>query len=161
MRFGRISPVVALTVGALAIAGCGGSSGGTGTSASASGPTLTPQQWETKVKGISSELSAAFAPLKTQGKSADTWFTLADKLKQIHSEVAGIKAPPVAVGLTSAISNGLAPLPGEATTIGNDFKAGNQSQARTDAVTLEHSLLNLLSKIATALLKLKGGGTTT
>lgn len=158
MRFGRLSPALALTVGALAIAGCGGSSGG-GTTAS--GATLTPKQWESRVEAISSQLSAAFAPIKTQGKNSSTWFTLASKLRQINTEVAGIKAPPVAVGLTSAIASGLAPLPGEATTIGNDLKSGNQTQARKDAVALEQSLFSLLSKISTALLKLRGGGTTT
>ncbi len=159
-RFVRLSPALALSVGALAVAGCGGSSGGTGTSAS-SGATLTPKQWESKVESISSQLSAAFEPIKTQGKNSSTWFTLASKLKQINSEVAAIKPPPVAAGLTAAISSGLAPLPGEATTIGNDLKSGNEAQARKDAVTLERSLFSLLSKISTALLKLKGGGTTT
>lgn len=166
MRFGRLSPALALAVGALAIAGCGGSSGGsnaggTGTSASSSGATLTPKQWETKVEGISSQLSAAFAPVKTEGHSAATWFALSTKLKQINAQVATIKPPPVATGLTAAIASGLAPLPQEAQSIGNDLKSGNQTQARTDAVTLERSLFSLLSKISTALLKLRGGGTTT
>jgi hypothetical protein len=156
MRFGRLSPALALSAGALAVAGCGGSSGGAGTSAR-----LTPKQWEARVEAISSQLSAAFAPIKTQGKNPSTWFTLSSKLKQINTEVAGIKSPPVAVGLTSAISSGLAPLPGEATMIGTDLKNRNQQQARKDAVALEQSLFSLLSKISTALLKLKGGGTTT
>jgi hypothetical protein len=165
MRFGRMSPALALAVGALAIAGCGGGSsggsGGTGTSASSTGATLTPKQWETKVEGISTQLSAAFAPIKTQGHSPATWFALSTKLKQINSQVATIKPPPVAAGLTAAIVSGLAPLPQESETIGNDLKSGNQTQARSDAVTLEKSLFKLLSDISTALLKLKGGGTTT
>lgn len=165
MRFGRITPALALVVGALAIAGCGGSSsggsGGTGTTATATGATLTPKQWETKVEGISSQLSAAFAPIKTNGHDPNTWFTLSSKLKQINAQIAAIKPPPIAAGLTSAIGSGLAPLPGEATTIGNDLKAGNKTQAQKDAVTLERSLFSLLSKISSALLKLKGGGTTT
>ena len=162
MRYGRFSPALALTIGALAIVGCGGSSGGSGTGTNAgSGATLTPKQWEAKVQAISSQLSAAFAPIKTQGHSASAWFTLATQLKQINSEVATIKAPPVAVGLTSAIASGLSPLPTEATTIGNDLKSNNKTQARSDAVTLERSLFALLSKIANALLKLKSGGTTT
>jgi hypothetical protein len=167
MRFGRVSPALALAVGALAIAGCGGGSSGgsgstgTGTSASATGATLTPKQWEAKVEGISTELSAAFAPIKTQGHSPETWFTLSNQLKQINSDVATIKPPPVAAGLTSAIAAGLAPLPQQAEAIGNDLKSGNQTQARADAVTLEKSLFKLLSDISSALLKLKGGGTTT
>jgi hypothetical protein len=163
-RFGRLSPALALTVGAVAIAGCGGSSGGhpgTGTGASSSGATLTPKQWETKVEGISSQLSAAFAPVKTEGHSPATWFTLSMKLKQINSEVAAIKPPPLAVGLTAAIASGLAPLPQESQAIGNDLKSGNQTKAKNDALTLERSLFALLSKISTALLKLKGGGTST
>jgi hypothetical protein len=168
MRFLRVSPALALTVGALAIAGCGSSSsGGTGTSGasgsttgSTSGATLTPKQWETQIQGISSQLSAAFAPVKTQGKSPDTWFTLATKLKQISTKVSAIKAPPVAAGLTAAIASGLSPLANESTTIGNDLKKGDQTQAKQDAVTLEKSLFSLLSKISTALLKLKGGTTT-
>lgn len=163
MRFGRMTPALALTVGGLAIAGCGGSSSspGTGTGAGGSGATLTPKQWETKVEGISSQLSAAFAPIKTQGHSAATWFALATTVKQINSEVASIKPPPIAVGLTAAIASGLAPLPQESQTIGNDLKSGNQAQAKNDAVTLERSLFLLLSKISNALLKLKGGGTST
>ena len=166
MRFGRMSPALALVVGALAIAGCGGSSsgggsGGTGTNASGSGATLTPKQWEAKVEGISSQLSAAFAPIKTQGHSPATWFALSTKLKQINSEMGTIKAPAVAVGLTAAIASGLAPLPTESESIGNDLKSGNQTAARSDAVKLEKSLFALLSKISSALLKLKGGGTST
>jgi hypothetical protein len=160
MRFGRISPALALAVGALAIAGCGGSSGGAGTGAS-SGGTLTPKQWETKVESISSQLSAAFAPIKTSGRSPGTWFTLSTKLKQINSEIAGVKAPPIATGLTAAIASGLAPLPSESTSIGNDLQSGNKTKAQQDAVTLERSLFQLLSKISNALLKLKSGGTTT
>jgi hypothetical protein len=157
MRFGRTSAALMWVGGALAIAGCGGSSGGTGTNSG----TLTPKQWESRVEAISSQLSAAFAPIRTQGKNSGTWFVLATKLRHINAEVATIKAPPVAVGLTSAISSGLAPLPGEATRIGTDLKTGDQKQARTDAVALERSLFTLLNKISQALLKLKGVGTTT
>jgi hypothetical protein len=167
MRFARVSPALALTVGALAIAGCGGSSGGgtgtsgaTGTTGGATGATLTPAQWKTQVQGISSQLSAAFAPIKTQGKTPGAWFTLAGKLKQIDTKVAAIKAPPIAVGVTAAIASGLQPLSAEATTIGNDLKSNNTAQAKQDAVTLEKSLFSLLSKMSTALLKLKGGTTT-
>lgn len=164
MRFARVSPALALTVGALAIAGCGGSSNHAGTSGSttgsASGATLTPAQWKAQVQAISGQLSAAFAPIKTQGKSPDAWFTLAGKLKQINTKVAAIKPPPVAAGVTSAIASGLQPLPGEATTIGNDLKNNDTNQAKKDAITLEKSLFSLLSKISAALLKLKGGTTT-
>lgn len=163
MRFARVSPALALTVGALAIAGCGGSSNNAATSGSttgASGATLTPAQWKTQVQAISGQLSAAFAPIKTQGKNPDAWFTLASKLKQINTKIAAIKPPPIAVGVTQAISSGLQPLPGEATTIGNDLKNNNTNQAKQDAVTLEKSLFSLLSKISAALLKLKGGTTT-
>jgi hypothetical protein len=166
MRFARVSPALALTVGVLAIAGCGGSSnnagtsGGAGSTSGASGATLTPSQWKSEVQSISGQLSAAFAPIKTQGKSPQAWFTLASKLKQINTRIAGIKPPPIAAGVTSAIASGLQPLPGEATTIGNDLKNNNQNQAKQDAVTLEKSLFSLLSKISAALLKLKGGTTT-
>src|ERR1700720_3607664 len=102
MRFARVSPALALTVGALAVAGCGGSSGGgtgtTGTTGGATGATLTPAQWKSQVQAISGQLSAAFAPIKTQGKTPDAWFTLATKLKQINTKIAAIKAPPIAVG---------------------------------------------------------------
>ena len=137
-----------------------GSSGSTGTTGGATGATLTPKAWETKVQGISSQLSAAFAPIKTNGHSASTWFTLASKLKQIQGQVSAIKPPPVAAGVTAAIDSGLTPLSGEATTIGNDLKSGNETQAKSDAVKLERSLLSLLTKISTALLKLKGGTST-
>ena len=167
MRFARVSPALALTVGALAVAGCGSSSGGgtgtsgaTGTTGGATGATLTPAQWKTQVQAISGQLSAAFAPIQTQGKSPDAWFTLATKLKQINTKIAAIKAPTIAVGVTAAIASGLQPLPGEATTIGNDLKSNNTTQAKQDAVTLEKSLFTLLSKISNALLKLKGGTTT-
>jgi hypothetical protein len=167
MRFVRVSSALALTVGALALAGCGGgsSSGSTGTTGTtgggtASGATLTPAQWKTQVQGISNQLKAAFAPLKTNGKSPDTWFTLASNLKKISTKVAAIKAPAVAAPLTAAIASGISPLSGEATTIGNDLKSGNQSQAKQDAVTFEKSLIGLLSKISQALLKLKPGTTT-
>lgn len=167
MRFARVSPALALTVGALAIAGCGGSSNNAGTSGapgstagSASGATLTPSQWKSQVQAISGQLSAAFAPIKTQGKNPDAWFTLASKLKQINTRIAAIKPPPIAAGVTQAISSGLQPLPGEATTIGNDLKNNDTNQAKQDAVTLEKSLFSLLSKISAALLKLKGGTTT-
>jgi ABC-type glycerol-3-phosphate transport system substrate-binding protein len=161
MRFARVSPALALTVGALAIAGCGGSSSSPGTSSTpgsttGSGATLTPNQWKTQVQAISGQLSAAFAPIKTQGRSPDAWFTLADKLKAINAKIAAIKPPPIAAGVTSAISSGLQPLPDEATTIGNDLKNNDQTQAKKDAVTLEKSLFSLLSKISNALLKLKG-----
>jgi hypothetical protein len=165
MRFARVSPALALTVGVLALAGCGGSSGGGSTSGAgsttgASGATLTPAQWKSQIQSLSGQLSAAFAPIKTQGKSPDAWFTLASKLKQINTKIATIKAPTIAVGVTQAIASGLQPLPGEATTIGNDLKANNTNQAKQDAVTLEKSLFSLLSKISNALLKLKGGTTT-
>ncbi|HEY1522528.1 MAG TPA: hypothetical protein VGF70_05900 [Solirubrobacteraceae bacterium] len=167
MRFARVSPALALTVGAVAIAGCGGSSGGGGTSGAsgsttggASGATLTPAQWKTQVQAISGQLSSAFAPIRTEGKSPDAWFTLASKLKQINTKIAAIKPPAIAVGVTNAISSGLQPLPGEATTIGNDLKSNDTTQAKKDAVTLEKSLLSLLSKISHALLKLKGGTST-
>ena len=164
MRFARVSPALALTVGVLAIAGCGGSSGGGSTSGSttgsATGATLTPAQWKTQIQALSGQLSAAFAPIKTQGKSPGAWFTLASKLKQINTKIAAIKAPTIAVGVTQAIASGLQPLPSEATTIGNDLKANNTNQAKQDAVTLEKSLFSLLSKISNALLKLKGGTTT-
>ncbi len=163
MRFARVTPALALTVGALAIAGCGGSSnaGTSGsTTGSPSGPTLTPAQWKAQVQAISGQLSAAFAPIRNQGHSPDAWFTLASKLKQINTKVAAIKAPPIAAGVTAAIASGLQPLPGEATTIGNDLKGNNTNQAKADAVTLEKSLFTLLSKISAALLKLRGGTTT-
>jgi hypothetical protein len=169
MRFARVSPALALTVGALALAGCGGGSsgggGGTGTTGTtgggtASGATLTPAQWKTQVESISTQLKAAFAPLQTNGKDPDTWFTLATNLKKINAKVAAIKAPPVAAPLTAAIASGIAPLSGEATTIGNDLKSGDQTQAKQDAGTLEKSLIGLLSKISNALLKLKPGTTT-
>jgi hypothetical protein len=167
MRFARVSPALALTIGALAIAGCGGSSGGGGTSGAAgsttggaTGATLTPDQWKSQVEAISGQLSAAFAPIKTQGKNPDAWFTLASKLKQINTKIAAIKPPPIAAGVTAAISSGLQPLPGEATTIGNDLKNNDTTQAKTDAVTLEKSLFSLLNKISSALLKLKGGTST-
>lgn len=165
MRFARVSPALALTVGVLAITGCGGSSNKAGTSGAgsttgASGATLTPAQWKNQVQAISGQLSAAFAPIKTQGRSPDAWFTLASKLKQINTKIAAIKPPPIAAGVTSAIASGLQPLPGEATTIGNDLKNNNTNQAKQDAVTLEKSLFSLLSKISAALLKLKGGTTT-
>jgi hypothetical protein len=167
MRFVRVSPALALTIGALAIAGCGGSSGGGGssgtagsTTGSATGATLTPAQWKSQVEAISGQLSAAFAPIKTQGKNPDAWFTLASKLKQINTKIAAIKPPSIAAGVTAAISSGLQPLPGEATTIGNDLKNNDTTQAKTDAVTLEKSLFSLLNKISSALLKLKGGTST-
>jgi hypothetical protein len=167
MRFARVSPALALTVGALAFAGCGSSSGGgSGTGAAgsttggATGATLTPAQWKSQVQAISAQLSAAFTPIKTQGKSPAAWFTLSTKLKQINTKVAAIKAPPVAAGVTAAIASGLQPLPGEATTIGNDLKNSDQTAAQKDAQTLEKSLFSLLSKISNALLKLKGGTTT-
>ncbi len=167
MRFARVGPALALTVGALAIAGCGGSSSSPGTSGApgsttggATGATLTPAQWKAQVQAISGQLSAAFAPIKTQGQNPDAWFTLASKLKQINTKIAAIKAPTIAVGVTNAISSGLQPLPGEATTIGTDLKNHNTPQAKKDAVTLEKSLFSLLSKISNALVKLKGGTTT-
>jgi hypothetical protein len=164
MRFARVSPALALTVGALALAGCGGSSNNAAnsgsTTGSASGATLTPAQWKSQIQAISGQLSAAFAPIKTQGRSPDAWFTLASKLKQINTKIAAIKPPAIAAGVTSAIASGLQPLPGEATTIGNDLKNNNTNQAKQDAVTLEKSLFSLLSKISAALLKLKGGTTT-
>jgi hypothetical protein len=170
MRFRHVSPALALTVGALALAGCGGSSGGGGgtgtsgapgsTTGSATGATLTPAQWKAQIQAISGQLSAAFAPIKTQGKSPDAWFTLASKLKVINTKVAAIKAPPIATGVTAAIATGLQPLPSEATTIGNDLKSNNTAQSKQDSVTLEKSLFSLLSKISNALLKLKGGTTT-
>ena len=167
MRFARVSPALALTVGALALVGCGGSSGGGGTSGGsgsttggATGATLTPDQWKSQVQAISAQLSAAFAPIKTQGKDPQAWFSLASKLKQINTKIAAIKPPPIAVGVTSAISSGLQPLPDEATTIGNDLKNNDENQAKQDAVTLEKSLFSLLSKISNALLKLKGGTST-
>jgi len=166
MRFARVSPALALAVGVLAIAGCGGSSnnagtsGGAGSTTGASGATLTPAQWKSDIQSISGQLSAAFAPIKTEGKNPQAWFTLASKLKQIITRIDAIKPPPIAAGVTSAIASGLQPLPGESTTIGNDLKNNNTNQAKQDAVTLEKSLFSLLSKISAALLKLKGGTTT-
>ncbi len=149
MRFARVSPALALTVGVLAIAGCGSSSGGGSTSGapgsttgSATGATLTPAQWKTQIQALSGQLSAAFAPIKTQGKSPDAWFTLASKLKQINTKIAAIKAPTIAVGVTQAIASGLQPLPSEATTIGNDLKANNTNQAKQDGHAGEEPVLS-------------------
>ncbi|MFL5824007.1 MAG: hypothetical protein ACJ764_11250 [Solirubrobacteraceae bacterium] len=161
-RFRRYAPALVLTIGALAIAGCGGSSGSSGTNGgSASGPTLTPKQWQTKMQAISSELTAAFQPVKTEGSNPQTWFTLAATLKHINSEVAAIKPPAVATDVNAAIASGLAPLPDESTAIGNDLKNQDQAAAKKDALALQRSLFALLRDISTALLKVHGGGGTT
>ena len=168
--FRRWTPAVVLAVGALALAGCGGGSskgsggsggGGTGTTAAPTGAQLTAKQWQAKMQSISSELTAAFQPVKTQGRDPQTWFTLAATLKHINSEVAAINPPDVAKGVNAAIVSGLQPLPDESTAIGNDLKNQDQTAAKKDAVALERSLFALLSKISTALLKVHGGGTST
>jgi hypothetical protein len=168
--FRRITPALVLTIGALALVGCGSSnsSGGggggatSGTNGGGSGSTLTAKEWQAKMQSISSQLTAAFQPVKTNGQDPTTWFTLATTLKHIQSEVASLNPPSVAVGVNDAIASGMQPLSGEATAIGNDLKNHDQNQAKQDATSLERSLLALLSKISQALLKLHGtGGTST
>jgi hypothetical protein len=112
------------------------------------------------MESISSELTSAFEPVKTQGRNPATWFTLATALRHINTEAAAVKPPSVANGVNAAIVSGLAPLPDEAQAIGTDLKNQNENQAKKDAVALERSLLSLLTKISTALLKLHGGTTT-
>jgi hypothetical protein len=112
------------------------------------------------MQSISSDLTSAFQPVRSQGRDPATWFTLAATLRHINSEVASLKPPPVANGVNAAIVSGLAPLPNEAQAIGTDLKNQNQSAAKSDAVALEKSLFSLLNKISAALLKLHGGTTT-
>lgn len=160
-KFRQLSPALALSIGALALVGCGGSSGGGTTGGTTGGAPLSTQAWANQIHNIFNELKTAAAPVRTGGKNPQTWFTLATKLKQIDSEVAALKPPPKAVGVNAAIVSGLAPLSGEATAIGNDIKGSDQTAAKQDATKFVRSLFGLLTKIATALQQVQGGGTST
>jgi hypothetical protein len=163
MRFSRVSPALALTVGVLAIAGCGGSSGGastnggSGTTATASGPTLTLQQWEAKLKSVGSELQNSFAPVKQAPSDPSSWDAAASNLDKINTELAAIKPPAKVAGVTAALVTGIKPLAGEARQIGTDFKNGNKTQAQADALKFQHTALLFFQKLEAALLKLKPG----
>jgi hypothetical protein len=166
-RFSRSTLALALTVGALVVAGCGGSSNSNSTSPSSSapvtqtGPQLTPQSWGTRIQAIFNQLKAAAAPVSSNGRDPNTWYGLATKLDQMHSEVAALKPPSNLASLNSAIVAGLAPLGAQARTIGDDVKNGDQTSAKTDATKFVRGLLGLYTKMATALLRLKGAGTGT
>jgi hypothetical protein len=111
---------------------------------------LSNRAWARKIRKVSRQLRADFAPLKRHGHDPQTWFTLARRLRHLNRVVDAIHPPPTAARVNSAIVTGLAPLPPEVHRIGTDLRRGERKKARADAVVLEKSLLRLVRRIDTA-----------